>query len=246
MANIKEDALERRESVIVLYLTGNVPEKISEKLAMPAKTVKSDLKHMGIEYLEDSLKSEKQVKIEARQEIELAKQELWSMYMDSGKTEEKIKIISEIRELISKKIETLERADFSRSIPTAAPVTGDRLLWKDLKDKVFGNMESGNSTVQKKVSREIPRPEFEVIDILPESSCIPPNEKNEDFFSEELPTKTHVYPTGFTDECEKDPGVEIINLLKNIEKPGVPSRLKTEKGPFLKKLKIRKIRKSRK
>jgi hypothetical protein len=217
MTNIKEDALERRESVVVLYLTGNIPETISEKLAMPVKTVRSDLKHMGIENLEDNLKSERQVKTEARQEIELSKQELWSMYMDSGKTEEKLKIISEIRELISKKIETLERVDFARPQQGPLLTNNNRVIFKENPEKFFRNLEATQPAMQEEFSDENPPQEFEVVEILPECSYAPSAEKKCGLNCEELPTKSYVCSPRFRNECKKEIEFEIESLLERIE-----------------------------
>jgi len=233
MVGGKEDPLERKESVVALYLMGNVPEKISEKLAMPVKNIRKDLRSMGIKVIEDHSKTEEQIIIEARQEIELAKQELWNMYVNTKDTDEKLMIIAELRELISKKIDTVRKTSISY-VPHYS--NGEKSLWEDVKENFFAQKkavaepaktEAVKAPVNIEIVKELPKAvntpagKIEVIELPKETSCVVVSQKapvSKKPNSEELPTKGYTYSPGFRDECEKDnEKLEIVDWSEHLE-----------------------------
>lgn len=223
MPNGKEDVLERKRSVMALYLTGNAPEKISEKLAMPVAQVRKDLRSMGIRFLEDPLKPDEQITDEIRQEIELLKQELWSMYMASKNTEEKLKIVAEIRGLLVEKAKTMNGKAYIK--PTHNNTVNEKSLWAEVKENFFVPNGAAKSPVQKETPKILPNPEIEVIDIVAQNSCARPKGIKEILETmaktngEENPTKDYVFSKSYKGECEKDQEeLEIDKLLKRIER----------------------------
>jgi hypothetical protein len=235
MMDKKEDPLERKESVVALYLMGNTPERISEKLAMPAKNVRKDLRSMGIKVIEDNSKTEEQIIIEVRQEIELAKQELWNMYVRTKNTNEKLNIIAHLCELISKKTDTVRKTSVNY-VPRYS--NSDKSLWEDVKENFFTQKKAFAESVKAETVKvpmklesvkELPRAvnlsaaKIEIIDLPKQTSCIkfaepkrlPEREKPS---GEEVPTKGYIYSPGFNSECEKDnEKLEIIDWSEHLE-----------------------------
>jgi hypothetical protein len=219
MVGGKEDPLERKESVVALYLMGNVPEKISEKLALPVKNVRKDLRSMGIKVIEDHSKTEEQIITEVRQEIELAKQELWNMYVSSRNTEEKLKIIAELRELISKKTDTVRKTSVSY-VPHYS--NGEKSLWEDVKENFFAQKkavtEPAKIEIIKEAKKEAPASKIEIIELPRAASCISVVERKRTSNGEEVPTKGYVYSPAFKGECEKDnEKLEIVDWSEHLE-----------------------------
>lgn len=140
MVNTKEEVAERKKSVLALYFMGNAPEKIAEKLAIPAKTVKRDLKVQGIRVLEDAKKDEEQILEEVHQELELIKQECWSMYTGTKNLDEKLRLISEIREILTRKAELV---GFLEEAPLGTQNGGKTEdVWQEVKKAFLGEKKS--------------------------------------------------------------------------------------------------------
>ncbi|MBN2094846.1 MAG: hypothetical protein JW727_02260 [Candidatus Aenigmarchaeota archaeon] len=221
MPNGKEDALERKRSVVALYLMGNVPEKISEKLALPAKNVRKDLRSMGIAALEENLKSEAQVVREVRQEAELMKQELWNMYVNSKNNEEKLKILSEIRQTLGIKSETA--GQIVKPAPVVRPQVSEKSLWKDIKENFFENGSNGKPKEMEKKEAEKPQEIVEIIEVPKE--CPPPRvcaapakqetaaPEGKAVKAEETPSKAYIPGEEWDKPCEgKEESIEIVEL----------------------------------
>jgi hypothetical protein len=186
MTKVKEDPLERKEMVLVLYLMGNVPEMISERLALPVKNVRSDLRSMGILALEDNKKAEKQIMAEVRQETELIKHELWEMYLNSKNTEEKLKIATQLKELISVKADTIKKTEV-RYLPNYS------------NNEKIPRQEKGNNFAWKNIAsepavKETPGERVEIIDLPSGNSCARfierPMLTKKVYCLEEFPTKS--------------------------------------------------------
>ncbi|MGC9310847.1 MAG: hypothetical protein ACP5E4_03960 [Candidatus Aenigmatarchaeota archaeon] len=139
MANNKDEIVKRKKSVLTLYLMGNLTDEISETLALPSKTVKRDLKSLGIRAVDDARKDEGQIIEEARQEIELVKQELWKLYPLAKGGEEKRLVLEQIGELVSKKAELA--CILGEEVPEAFGHDRGKSLWKAAKEEFLGGFK---------------------------------------------------------------------------------------------------------
>lgn len=249
MAETKEVPLERKEEVVALYLMGNIPEKISERLSLPIKNVRKDLRNMGIKVIEDDRKTREQILLEARQEIELIKQELWNMYVGSRSNEEKIKIASELRQLIAEKADCVQKME---AAPLKIQEKNKENLWKEVKENFFGQDQIFNAPARKGISpvnqeQKIPEQNAEVMDISTISPCSNAAERLRLLRGEEVPTKNYTYSPEFKDECEKDrEKLEIIDWSERLKNAKEKTAQKSEKKEKTIEEKVMEFEKNRK
>jgi len=191
---------------------------------MPVQHVRKDLRNMGIKSIEDHSKTEEQIITEARQEIELMKQELWNMYVNSKNIEEKVKIIQALTDLVSKKTETIGKSEPYGQ--TTFVGTNGKSLWKEVKDNFFMAKQEPSVPAEKKNFVIVaPKKEtvrgLEIVEIPATNSCARPREipKLKRFDGEEMPTRGYIFSKDYDGECEKDiEEIEINEILKKLEK----------------------------
>jgi hypothetical protein len=218
MVNNKEDLAERKKGVLALYLMGNSPEKISNKLAAPVKTIRRDLRAMGIRATEDTKKDEEQIVQEVMQEFEILKQECWGLYTGTKSLEEKLNIISEIREIATRKAELVELMGIIPLAETRAQSGAG--VWKEVKEAFLGNGKPAEAKAQKnpepaeKVSEK-----KEAVSILEEEKPT----KNKESFEKPVPC-----PKRDAEEIEV---VELDEIKKQAtKKADKPAKDKTQKS----------------